>query len=220
MSFINDYFLNTTEDVTIKPTSGNPLIWRNDLGIGYLRSDGYEYAEEYWDKYQEYGAGEIGKKLTLFRESFVSKHLDSFINLCDVGIGCGQFVKHVGCKGNDINRFAKEWLIKEKLFGDPYTTRFDALTFWDVLEHIEDPSPILGNTDKVFMSVPLHENLEACLASKHLRPNEHIWHFTPKGVEFFMQYHGFDIMDEDDGETRAGRESIMTYYFCKTINTA
>lgn len=213
MNFVEDYILYSC-DVSIHPTSnGNPLIWRTDLGLGYLRSTGYSYAEEYWDKYNEYSSNEIGKKLTDFRTSFVKKHLKSFDNFCDVGIGSGQFVQHVNSKGYDINHYAKNWLVEQGRYGDPYTTKFEALSFWDVLEHIDNPATILEKTNNIFMSVPLHHGVDACLASKHLRPNEHIWHFTQTGVEFFMKYHGFDLIDQDDGETKAGRESIMTYYF-------
>lgn len=218
MNFFYDHILNIP-NISICPTSGNPLIWRNDLGLGYLRSDGYIYAEDYWEKYQGYDNNGIGWKLTHFREGFVSKHLANFDKVCDVGIGSGQFIKHVGAKGFDINRFAEQWLHDTGRFGNPQIESFEALTFWDVLEHIDDPSLILSNTNKVFMSVPIHADVNACLASKHLRPNEHIWHFTPRGIEFFMKYYGFDLIDSSDGETQAGRESIMSYYFRRTINT-
>jgi hypothetical protein len=219
MSFIDDYILYST-DVSVCPTSnGNPLIWRNDLGLGYLRSNGYIYAEDYWDKYHAYDNNGIGWKLTYFREAFVAKHMPNFDKVCDVGIGSGQFIKHVGAKGYDINYYAQKWLRESNHFGNPYEEQFEALTFWDVLEHLEDPTAILANTNNVFMSVPIHGTVRECMASKHLRPNEHIWHFTPKGVEFFMKYYGFELVDSSDGETKAGRESIMSYYFRRPINT-
>lgn len=212
MSFLEDHILYST-DVTVCPTFSNPLIWRNELGLGYLRSAGFVYAEEYWDKYNSYENSDIGWRLTYFREQFVLKHMQRFDNICDVGIGSGQFVKQTGSKGFDINHYAQQWLKETNRFGNPYEEKFDALTFWDVLEHIEDPTTILANTNHVFLSIPHHNSVAECLASKHLRPNEHIWHFTTPGIVFFMKYYGFELIDSSDGETLAGRESIMTYYF-------
>lgn len=214
MNFTEDYIKYASNVNSSMTWNGNPIVWRPDLGIGYLPSNGFAYDESYWETYQQYAVGSIGERLTLYREAFVAKHVDPS-TICDVGIGSGQFIKHVGAKGFDINPWARDWLEKNDLIGDPYVEKFSALTFWDVLEHFDNPALILSHTDKVFMSLPIHENFKACLASKHLKPNEHIWHFTDSGVKFFMKYHGFNCIEQDDGETRAGRESIMSYYFVR-----
>ena len=214
MNFAEEYLLHTC-DVTAYRVSGseNPLLWRPDMGVGYLRSTGFAYDEEYWERYQDYERSELGTKLTDVREAFVRRHLPDPSKLCDVGVGSGQFIKRVGARGYDVNPYARNWLEKQKLYSDPYVESFEALTFWDVLEHIDNPAEILSRTKKVFMSVPIHADAHACLTSKHLRPNEHIWHFTHHGLVLFMGYHGFILWDSDDGETAAGREAIMTYYF-------
>lgn len=215
MKFFDEYF-QYNDKLIVKPNwNGNPLLWNSDIGVGYLKSNGYAYSEDYWETYQKYGAGTIGEKLTNFRAEFVGKHFSDFSKVCDVGIGSGQFVKHVGSKGYDINPFARDWLEKNGSYADPYLQKFDALIFWDVLEHFDDPSQILETTDRVFLSAPIHANLDACYASKHLKPNEHIWHFTNDGMIFFMKHHGFELIDSSDGETQAGRESIMSYYFIR-----
>lgn len=216
MTFLDEYIRYASDVYSQMTWNGNPLVWRADLGVGYLPSNGYAYGEGYWETYQQYAAGSIGEALTLYRTEFVAKYVDP-ATICDVGIGSGQFIKHVGAKGCDINPYARDWLLKNKLFGDPYTEKFSALTFWDVLEHFDNPAGILSHTDKVFMSLPIHADFKACLASKHLKPNEHIWHFTDSGIKFFMKYHGFDVIEQGDGETQAGRESIMSYYFRRAI---
>lgn len=212
MNFADEYFRYADNVYSVKTSNGNPIVWRDDLGIGYLPSNGFTYAEAYWETYQQYAAGSIGERLTLFREEFVARHVDPS-TVCDIGIGSGQFVKHVGAKGFDINPFARSWLEQNDLFADPYVEKFSTFTFWDVLEHFDDPELILSKTDKVFVSLPIHENFRACVESKHLKPNEHIWHFTDRGLKFFMWHFGFEVVDQDDGETRAGRESIMSYFF-------
>lgn len=212
MNFLDSHFKFNSNCISQMTSNGCELIWRKDLGIGYLPSNGYVYGSDYWETYKQYEAGSIGETLTLYRESFVAKHIDPKL-ICDIGIGSGQFVKHVNAKGYDINAYAKRWLIDNELWGDPYVHKFEALTFWDVLEHFDNPASILSRTNKVFLSLPIHDSFESCLSSKHLKPNEHIWHFTDSGIKYFMQYHGFCCVEQGDGETKAGREFINSYYF-------
>lgn len=188
-----------------------PLVWREDLGIGYLKSTGYAYDLEYWEKYQSY-INDLGEKLTLARANFVnSENITG--KICDVGIGSGQFVSEMQCYGYDINKFAKRWLEDVGLFGDPYSTKFDVLTFWDVLEHIDDPSIIISKVKHIFLSIPVHADVTSCLASKHLRPSEHIWHFTHDGIINFMNLLGYELKTTANFESVLGREDILSYYF-------
>ena len=192
----------------------HPLMWNEELEFGYLKSDGYDYGQEYWQKYQGY-VNDLGKQLSDARANFVKKHLSDITKLCDVGIGSGQFVDTVKCHGFYVNPYAVEWLKEHGYFANPYESDFSALSFWDVLEHIEDPSVLLMRTKNVFVSVPIHDDLETCLASKHLRPGEHIWHFTNEGIKNFMALQGFKLVDQSDFESKLGRESIISYFFNK-----
>lgn len=194
------------------------LFWCDSLGIGYMPSNGYSYDEDYWNKYLTYKGTKIEKDINDVRIDFVRlNNFDSKL-LCDVGIGNGQFLLEADCKGYDINPHAKKWLIDNKKYANPYIDKFDALSMWDVLEHIDDPRDILKFPDKIFTAIPIHNGLEDCLNSKHLRPGEHIWHFTTNGFRFFMDYLGFILMNKDYGEIRAGRENIISFYFEKKYN--
>lgn len=200
-------------------TNGYDLAWCSELGIGFLPSRGYDYGEAYWQKYVEYTDNGIGFKLTYFRKRFVIDNLGALGDLCDVGIGSGQFVDAIKCKGYDINPFARKWLEEHDRFGDPWNHSFDSLSFWDVLEHIEDPSELLKRPKHVFLSVPIHKDIHACLASKHLRPDEHLWHFTEPGIKHFMRTFGFELVETSDEEIKIGREDIMSYFFTR-INSS
>jgi len=212
-------FNTLTEDCHIErhPTSnGHDLRWASMLGFGFLPSRGYDYGDEYWHKYSvEYAESAISFKLNQFRRRFVLESLGGAGGLCDIGIGAGQFVEIMNCKGYDVNPHARTWLERHEAYGDPYVTCFTTLTFWDVLEHIEDPSPLLSQAKNVFVSLPIHEDVEACLASKHLKPDEHIWQFTERGLKCFMRYFGFELVKSDDSETKIGREDIMAYFFTR-----
>lgn len=190
------------------------LLWSEDLGIGYLKSDGYDYGEDYWQKYQTY-VNDLGTQLTLARADFIKKNVHSFDDLCDVGIGSGQFVDTVKCKGYDINSFACEWLKSHGYYADVNTEPFKTLSLWDVIEHIDNPSDLLAKTENMFISTPIYQDIDDCLASKHLRPGEHIWYFTDVGIKNFMSLFGFELIAEDDFETVLGRESILSYFFQK-----
>jgi len=191
-----------------------PLKWNNNLGIGYLHSAGYDYGEEYWGKCRGF-LTDLGTQLSIARSDFVKKNISTFDNLCDVGIGSGQFVEMTNCKGYNVNTFAKEWLNEHGKYADVYTVTFDALSFWDVLEHIDNPTELLIKTNNIFVSIPVYKDVYSCLSSKHLRPGEHIWHFTDIGIKNFMSYYGFDCKDSSNFETDLGREDIRTYYFSK-----
>src|ERR1017187_3224838 len=146
----NQVFNNAcTYTVPIKDYS-HDLVWC-EHGHGFLKSEGYDYGEEYWEKYQGY-VNDLGHRLTAARIDFIKRNLGTLDGLCDVGIGSGEFVDKAKCKGFDVNPFAKEWLTRHENYGDPYAENFKALSFWDVLEHIEDPSPLLRKAEHVFIS--------------------------------------------------------------------
>lgn len=190
------------------------LAWLTDLGIGHLSSDGYEYSEAYWEIYQKYAANDVGILLTNARADFVKKNIGTFESLCDVGIGSGQFVDTVKCKGTDVNEFANTWL-KERGYYVKDVSEFTTLTLWDVIEHIENSTSLLASVTNVFISTPIYNSVEECLKSKHLKPGEHIWYFTDVGIKNFMSILGFDALDQSDFETALGRDRILSYYFKK-----
>jgi len=198
---------------TIKDYS-HKLQWIESLGIGYLPSDGYEYGEAYWEHYLDCSHGWFGERLTELRADFVTKNEVSLESLCDVGVGSGQFVEFANCKGADVNPLAITWLKDQGRYTD-HPEEFTSLTLWDVIEHIDDPRPLLAKVENVFISTPVYKDLDACLKSKHLKPGEHIWYFTDMGVKNFMSQMGFAARYTSDFETVLGRESIMSYYFKK-----
>ena len=201
----------------------NNLFWQNDLGIGYLESNGCEYGDDYWEKYQFYSASPIAVSLNKARIDFVKRNYDFDYgdgSFCDIGIGNGDFVKETGCDGFDINPNAVKWLDKYHTYGNPYQIKYNAVSMWDVLEHIDNPGELLTGPNapiKVFTSLPIHKDLESCINSKHLRPDEHIWHFTKDGFIRFMEYYNYGIIECSEIESELGRESISSFYFKKSF---
>lgn len=155
----------------------------------------------------------MGDELTRFRRGFVSYHFQhGWDQVVDVGIGGGAFVEKTGCRGLDINPHAIVWLKERGLWG-PGEKGVRAMTFWDSFEHIEDHDGYLKSVDWVFMSLPVFGSVEEVQRSKHFKPGEHIWYFTPEGLVAYMERYGFDLVDRCNNETKIGREGIMTYAF-------
>ena len=192
----------------------NKLIWWPELGMGYHPQEPISYEGDYWDKYLEYDDTDMGCKLTEARVNLVKKHTTHY-DLIDIGIGGGLFVSTIDCLGYDVNTKANQWLSSVNRFKDPYIGKVTAITCWDSLEHIPDPSALLNQVeDWVFASIPVFDDNGTYVThSKHYRPGEHIWYWSHDGFINFMARHGFILRDCNDDETKLGRENIRSYAF-------
>jgi hypothetical protein len=183
------------------------------VGIGWYPVEAKPYNGEYWEKYRALDGTSIGDALTACRIALVRSHFRG--GVLDIGIGGGRFVMdHPSALGFDINPSAVSWLKGRRAYLDPYTNKFEAATFWDSLEHIHDPAPILGNVRRyVFVSLPIFTDVEHVLRSKHYKPQEHCWYFTRAGFVRFMDHFGFRMIDHSTIEQMAGREDIESFAF-------
>jgi len=92
-----------------------------------------------------------------------------------------------------------------------------AISLWDVLEHIHDFRSLLASVRSwVFVSVPIFADRDYVLRSKHFRPQEHVWYFTARGLIDVMRALGFECIEQSDVESRIGREDIGTFAFRRT----
>lgn len=194
------------------------FVWLPERGMGYYPvKDPHDdvYDDAYFEKYVEYAATPLGRELTRLRIDLVERWAGD-VKVLDVGSGAGQFVESRGGKtwGYDINCSAAEWLIKRRLFCDTYGCSVPAATFWDSIEHIADVDRILANIDAwVFCSLPIFTGPEHVLRSKHYRKDEHCWYWTASGFVNWMAAHGFEGVEQNDHETKAGREDILSFAF-------
>ena len=139
--------------------------------------------------------------------------------LIDVGIGCGAFVDaRPNTLGYDINPIGVQWLQEKGLYRDPYREPVEAVSLWDVLEHIPDFDRLLASVRaRVFVSMPVFSGPCEVLASKHFRPDEHCWYFTSFGFLGVMRSLGWGLLEHNEEESRLGREGIASFAFIRGV---
>jgi hypothetical protein len=194
-------------------------MWWPQLGVGYYPTEaGYlPYDQDYFDRFDRNAKTSLGRALMQARFNFVEQYHRG--TLIDVGIGSGAFIeqrqrRRRSTYGYDVNPAGIAWLQERSLLVDPYLVSFDAMTLWDVLEHIPDFSTLLANVREwLFLSLPIFRDAEHALRSKHFRPDEHCWYFTREGLLQVMKMCGFAMVAENEMETALGREDIGTFAF-------
>lgn len=222
------------------------LITCPHTGIGYQPDPRpIDYTVDYFDKYVSYEDTPIARALNRARTDLVIQAIGLARSpvartLIDIGIGSGEFIRHLSANigdprgtayrsgitkvdGFDINPAGVQWLQEHSCFRNPYETRVkeqDIVTLWDTLEHMPEPDSFFDCLDSgttLCTSLPIFQTLtiEAIQASRHYRPHEHLYYFTTGGFILWMERSGFDFLFHNDTETRAGRDSILSFAFRK-----
>lgn len=200
--------------------AASSLAWLPEHGMGYLPVTDSPYDADYFAKYQGYAETQLGQDITAARLDLVRRYLSRRESVCDVGIGCGDFLKatcfhFLTVGGWDVNPLGLDWLGLRNMRHNPYLWEIDALTFWDSLEHIPDVHRMIANARRwVFCSLPIVPGDGPPSPDwKHLRRDEHCWYFTRLGFVQWMDAQGFDCDEVNNVETRLGREDIETFVF-------
>lgn len=197
------------------------LVWLPERGMGYYPVTEAPYDADYWQKYVVYAETPMGSRLNEVRVEVVDRLAGRDAVVLDVGIGCGSFVEaRPGITyGHDINPVGVRWLKARGLYLDPRDVEVDAMTFWDVLEHIHDPGPVLANIRQwAFVSLPIVPgDGPPPLDWRHFRRDEHCWYWTRAGFLDWMAEHGFECVEHGTPESLAGREDIETFAFRRHV---
>lgn len=164
-----------------------------------------KYDREYYEKYNRYEKTDLGKKINKIRWSLVERYLTGNVRVLDWGAGNGSFVRsspngfHLGAF--DINPFSpyKDWSTVNK--------EWDAVTMWDVLEHLEHPAEFIGSlkTRYIFLVTPDVTCAKDDLAKwKHFRPDEHQHYFSDTSLYTMLERKGFSVLEvnREEGEAR------------------
>lgn len=143
------------------------------------------------------------------RKNWIEKYLSSG-SILDVGAGEGEFSKSFNGQFTIFNVEAPWAKLKNKqvlkvdfLKWEP-SQKFDAITFWESLEHTPSPRKYLEKAYKllkggglVFIEYPRFNCLESCLFGRfwyHLDLPRHLSHMTDEGIEIILRETNFKIV--------------------------
>lgn len=202
-------------------SAATAFTWWPELGFGFypVTAGIAPYDAAYFERYREMADTPMGRALNKARCDFVERHTKGAV--VDIGIGAGAFIeRRYGGRlqptyGYDVNPAGVRWLKKYTLFLNPYECEsVDAITCWDVLEHIPNFETLINRVKRfVFVSIPIFRDATHARRSKHFRPDEHCWYFTSYGLKGVFDTLGFDCVEENDTESRLGREDVMSFVF-------
>lgn len=195
-------------------------------GIAYQAdmSQRVDYGADYLAKCEGYADTPIAKAVNAGRVAMLARHLPEGASVLDIGAASGAFLREANAwgfagKGCDVIPQVIERLQQDGLYAeDP--SGFDAVTMWDVIEHIDCPELRFKPMHKgafLFASVPIFASLRQIRQSRHYRPGEHLYYFTRDGFVAWMYERGFRLLEESTHETDAGRDSIGAFAFVKDL---
>lgn len=189
------------------------------------------YQEQYWnsDSPQSMGYDSYFDKVHLYEKSFQRKEssfkshlakMNPTKRILDIGCSNGVFLRVMekrGWKGVgvDISKSAIEQAVHHNKgtnleFRCGYLhevtspdEKFDLVTMWDVIEHVEDPMKLLRDINQlldkngylVLETQNMHSMFARMLKRKwhHYKHHEHIYHFNRKALKYMLNNTGFEI---------------------------
>lgn len=161
-----------------------------------------KYDLKYRQEYERRCASDLGRKINEGRWALVSKYLSGKDWVLDYGCGTGAFIRSspngFNVAGYDINPFVP---YKDS----PWGFRWNGVTAWDVLEHMERPDTFIRNleTRYLFAIVPDVTDAPSDLTRwKHYKPDEHQHLFSERSMRRMLERCGYRVKETDRAEAR------------------
>jgi len=185
------------------------------------------YGEGYANNYLRYAETDVNTPLNLSRMGLISRWLKEGNRILDIGCCVGSFIqfaeKYYRCVGFEPNReagcIARRKCKSQIVYGiEKIFSEFECVTMFDVLEHLEDPLSILKLVKERFLVsggilVVVTPNVEVIPAYsdgmvswKHYKPKEHLFLYTPSGLETLFGEIGMEIIhwSREESDIRPG----------------
>jgi SAM-dependent methyltransferase len=195
------------------------------------------YDMDYLNKYIDLDVQGLSQPLNEWRYNFLKRAIkdpERVYDIIDVGCSTGSFLSAVRrfnnlwcVAGIDVNPMAVAYTVNRGIRAFTPDT-FDVvyrymaedtyMTFFDTLEHMQDPRKFLQKYKPkgIVVSLPsLDGFLKYCPDKniqlwKHYRPEEHLWNFTADDfVEFMLQCGYYCTNGPDWSESNFRRDSIL-----------
>ncbi len=191
----------------------------------YGATNGYGYTD--YDKDKAPMLKTFGKYLEI-----IGKYSKKRGHLLDIGTATGYFLKIANdrgwqCFGVEISDYAakkareKDLNVLTGTLENAYLPKnyFDAITMWDILEHLNNPqrnieilSGLLKSDGVLAINTPDSSSFWARLLGKkwHLiLPPEHIFLFSRKSLKILLEKNGFEILKLE----KIGKSFTLSYIF-------
>jgi len=193
------------------------LLTKISEGYWFYPVTGFVYNKNYIKKYEKYAKTDMGKNILHSRLEIVKL----YDKLLDIGVGSCDIINNKKySKGFDVNPIMIQKLRNGNKWCNIYQDtldEFDVITFFDSFEHIETPRIILNKitNQTIVISIPIFNNYNDIITSRHFRPDEHYHYFTFLGFLNYMNDLNFKCQYISDIENQLGRNSIFTFVFIK-----
>jgi len=168
--------------------------------------------------------------MSYLRLGFLLGNISGKINsLLDFGCGSGYFLEVASdCIENTYNYdiIDNNFSHSQKLdYEDIFSKKFDVVTFFDSLEHVEDPYTLIKKIDTkyIHISVPWchiqERGKDWFMNWKHRRHDEHLYHFNLDSLIRFFEYFGYKLIKysniEDTIRKSDEENNILSCIFIK-----
>jgi SAM-dependent methyltransferase len=173
------------------------------------------YDKSYVLTYKRYDEQDTGVAIKELRCMTVRKHLKDG-RVLDYGCGTGAFIGECRYHGYDAVGYD---INPNTGFCDPLVLldSYDVVTFWDSLEHVDDPAELIMRLDAewVFICTPSTDDCSGDLTKwRHYKPVEHKHYFNEKSLRALLDVCGYDVVechyDESQLRTGGGQQNIIT----------
>ena len=211
--------------------SKTKLQWKD--GIGFLPihkslvcKPFIPYDRAYYNQCLEFDKTWQGRAVRKHRVRMVKKAV-SFRKLksycLDVGCGTGSFIKELNrlsqiqTEGIDVCEYAIQWLHQNDLM--PSRSEYNILTFWNSFQEIENNIAVIENYHPQFvaMSLPIFQDKENIVRSRHFKPEEVCWYYTLDGLYNTMKEIGYSLLSANkDEDMKCDQIGIHSFIF--TLN--
>jgi 2-polyprenyl-3-methyl-5-hydroxy-6-metoxy-1,4-benzoquinol methylase len=206
------------------------------------------YNDSYWqsDRAKDYGYTDYLADAPLYLSTYRirSRVIDAYKptpgKVLDVGCAAGFFLKVMHDKGWEtlgvevsppMVEFAKKDLtLPEVRLGDTAVLHdlpdkhFDLITFWDVVEHLEDPIAHLAAVRRLLKDDGIliieTQNVESTFAYllgkhwQHYKYEEHLYHFSPITLRTLLSRAGFHIVENTP---RYGGKKVSLHFIIERV---
>jgi len=159
------------------------------------------------------------------------KRLVSGRRIFDIGAATGYFLDLARDRGwqtagveiskyaSDIAKFKKHEIYNNSSLGDFHQHKFDVVTMWDVLEHLQSPKEYLKNVNKILnqggvlaINTVDAGSWWAKLFGKkwhQLNPPEHLFYFSKNNLKLLLKNSGFKVLEK----RKISKKFSLTYVF-------